>query len=141
MNHESGNAKYVGTFSAEKPEIVNILWWTSYWPGQEQPWYALGTSSFMKCARTCSYVKELSKHIPVTVEGKYGSISKCSRFDKDCSRKLKKQHKFYLSFENSLCTDYYTEKVIDALRDNVVPIIYGFVGYETILQPKPYIDV
>ena len=48
---------------------------------------------------------------------------------------------FYLSFENSLCVDYLTEKIWKILRRNVVPVVLGGVDYKAILPPNSYIDV
>jgi Glycosyltransferase family 10 (fucosyltransferase) C-term len=42
---------------------------------------------------------------------------------------LTKDYKFYLSFENSICRDYVTEKFFKALRHYVVPIVNGGVDY------------
>ncbi|GMR51385.1 hypothetical protein PMAYCL1PPCAC_21581, partial [Pristionchus mayeri] len=32
-------------------------------------------------------------------------------------------HFFYLAFENTICTDYVTEKVFDRLKNNIVPVV------------------
>ena len=50
-------------------------------------------------------------------------------------------YKFYLSFENSLCRDYVTEKLWRILQINVVPIVLGSANYSEILPPHSYIDV
>ncbi len=52
------------------------------------------------------------------------------------------KYKFYLSFENSLCTDYITEKFSNALMYNMVPIVYGGGDYAKVLPyPKSFIDI
>ena len=38
---------------------------------------------------------------------------------------LPSKYKFYLSFENSVCEDYVTEKFFRALRDRVLPVVMG----------------
>lgn len=61
------------------------------------------------------YVKELSRHIGVDIYGKCGAFS-CSR-GKDCFRDIvEPDYFFYLSFENTLCDDYVTEKLMNPLR-------------------------
>lgn len=56
------------------------------------------------------YVNELKKHIDVDVYGGCGD-KQCPRFSgKECDNILNRDYKFYLSFENSNCKDYITEK-------------------------------
>ena len=38
---------------------------------------------------------------------------------------VEKEYMFYLSFENSLCKDYITEKFYDAMNHSIVPITLG----------------
>ncbi|XP_033362947.1 alpha-(1,3)-fucosyltransferase C-like [Bombus vosnesenskii] len=86
------------------------------------------------------YVNELSKHIPVDVYGKCGNMF-CPR-NEDCfARVVEPGYFFYLSFENSLCDDYVTEKLYNSLRYNVVPIVYGGANYSRYAPPRSYIDV
>ena len=54
---------------------------------------------------------------------------------------LERDYKFYLSFENALCTDYITEKLWKVLRINIVPIVLGGADYKQLLPPKSYIDI
>ncbi|CAC5411915.1 E2.4.1.214 [Mytilus coruscus] len=57
-----------------------------------------------------AYVKELSKYIDVDI---YGRCGKPCSFKEDCKIHLSKTYKFYVSFENSLCKDYLTEKYLE----------------------------
>lgn len=54
---------------------------------------------------------------------------------------LGKNYKFYLSFENSLCDDYVTEKFYNALLYNTVPIVFGGANYSKLAPKNSYIDV
>jgi hypothetical protein len=54
---------------------------------------------------------------------------------------LERDYKFYLSFENSLCRDYVTEKFYNALQFTAVPIVYGSASYSTVAPRNSYIDV
>lgn len=65
-----------------------------------------------------NYAVELNKTISVDIYGKCGPL-RCDRFQNSsaCSEMLRKNYKFYLSFENSNCVDYITEKLhVNALR-------------------------
>lgn len=71
------------------------------------------------------YGRELAKYITVDIYGKCGTL-KCPRTDENCFRRLDKDYKFYLSFENSNCQDYITEKFYDnGLRGGAIPIVMG----------------
>ena len=52
------------------------------------------------------------------------------------------KYKFYLSFENTYCRDYITEKTFKIFQDNIytVPIVRGSGPYKDILPPDTYID-
>ena len=55
---------------------------------------------------------------------------------------LERQYKFYLSFENSLCPDYVTEKLYNPLLYSTVPVVYNGADYESMMAPRhSYIDV
>jgi len=66
------------------------------------------------------YVKELSKYIPVDIYGKCGNLT-CSNRN-HCKEMIRRDYKFYIAFENSLCTDYVTEKLAIALIYDAVPV-------------------
>ena len=58
-----------------------------------------------------------------------------------CFKKLASQYKFYLSFENSICDEYVTEKLTRAFASNVVPIVFGGANYSQITPPNSVINV
>ena len=62
------------------------------------------------------YVQELQRYIPVDIYGLCGPLTCDRRYEAYCLEKLRKQYKFYLSFENSNCKDYISEKFWKALR-------------------------
>ena len=59
----------------------------------------------------------------------------------DCMPMVGDNYKFYLSFENSLCRDYITEKFWKVLSYNVVPLVFGGGNYSLYAPKKSYIDV
>ncbi|CAD5115436.1 DgyrCDS4411 [Dimorphilus gyrociliatus] len=91
------------------------------------------------------YGNQLSKYMTIHVYGACGKDKryKCKRTksDNECYEMLDKKYKFYLSFENSLCTDYITEKAYKVLKHHVVPIVLGNVAYEEILPEHSFINV
>ena len=51
-----------------------------------------------------------------------------------------KCYKFYLSFENSVCNDYVTEKFYEILAHDLVPVVYGGINYAKVAPPHSYIN-
>ena len=92
------------------------------------------------------YVNDLKNEIPIDVYGKCGNLTceKSGRFrGKDiCRDKISKAYKFYLSFENSLCPDYSTEKIFlwYHMRRHIIPVYRGSPDIKRILPPNTYID-
>ncbi|XP_077289839.1 alpha-(1,3)-fucosyltransferase C-like [Arctopsyche grandis] len=87
-----------------------------------------------------SYVEELQKYIQVDIYGSCGPF-RCPRNDEHhCFDMLRTDYYFYLAFENSNCQDYVTEKVSNALVNNVVPIVLGGANYTKFLPPHSYLD-
>ena len=69
-----------------------------------------------------NYVRQLQKYIPVHLYGSCGTHRCPTRGD--CFATLKKMYSFYLSFENSICKDYVTEKFYsNALVHNMLPVV------------------
>ena len=90
-----------------------------------------------------SYVKELQKYIDVDIYGACGPL-KCSRETvgnpSDCYSMLERDYKFYLSFENSICKDYVTEKLETILHHFIVPVTLGGANYSQVAPPHSFIN-
>ncbi|KAL7642660.1 UNVERIFIED_CONTAM: hypothetical protein RMT77_007225 [Armadillidium vulgare] len=88
------------------------------------------------------YVKELQKFIPVDVYGKCGPL-KCGikQQVERCYKKMEKEYKFYLAFENNFCKDYVTEKLYKILNYHIIPVVRGSADYAAIAPPHSYINV
>lgn len=82
---------------------------------------------------------QLSSYIPIDIYGSCGDYS-CDRSGEGCFPRFAYQYKFYLSFENSLCRDYITEKFSNALKYNLVPIVYGAGDYSAVAPPNSFIN-
>lgn len=97
--------------------------------------------------RRWSYVKELksSLHNDLDIFGRClnGNRTVCpGHFDRDCT--ALKAYKFYLSFENSNCREYLTEKVFWNAYDKLaVPIIMGASREDCrrLLPPRSFLHV
>lgn len=106
-------------------------------------WFVSNCESF---SRREDIVEKIGQHITIDVYGKCGTLS-CptggEHFYKNeaCYEMLSKNYKFYLSFENSLCVDYVTEKLFNILNYDVIPVVYGGANYTHILPANSYIDV
>ncbi|XP_068213120.1 alpha-(1,3)-fucosyltransferase C-like [Palaemon carinicauda] len=92
------------------------------------------------------FVKSLQKYIKVDVYGRCGPL-KC-KCEGECALKqptycyemLERDYKFYMALENSLCKDYVTEKLFNALRYNVVPVVYSLANFSDIAPPNSFIN-
>ncbi|CDW55714.1 Glyco transf 10 domain containing protein [Trichuris trichiura] len=75
------------------------------------------------------YVQKLKQYMQVDAYGNCGNL-KCQKanatYEKvhPCEQTLKKDYKFYLAFETSVCEDYVTEKVFNLLDSHLVPIVF-----------------
>ncbi|XP_024947476.1 alpha-(1,3)-fucosyltransferase C isoform X2 [Cephus cinctus] len=84
-------------------------------------------------------VAALRKYIRVDIYGACGSY-KCDK-NQDCYGMLEKEYYFYISFENTLCVDYVTEKLYEILKRNVIPVVYGGANYTRFAPPRSYVNV
>ncbi|XP_067944446.1 alpha-(1,3)-fucosyltransferase fut-1-like [Watersipora subatra] len=89
-------------------------------------------------------MKALSKHIIINIYGRCTNNAPCLRGDRVCEGATHSEHRFYLSFENSLCKDYITEKFWKALYSagNFVPVVIGgtsMAEYTRVAPPDSFI--
>ena len=86
----------------------------------------------------------MQKHIKVDIYGECGiscNVKNENRYlSKQCRERLSREYMFFLSFENSFCEDYVTEKLFDSLLFDSVPIVYGLGNYEKWLPKSAYIN-
>jgi len=80
------------------------------------------------------YIRELQKHISVTIYGQCGKPCPAHAFhDKtvtNCKEIISYQYKFYFAFENSICNEYVTEKFFQILRFPIIPVVLGAGQYD-----------
>lgn len=62
------------------------------------------------------YVRRLQRYVDVEVFGRCGTLN-CSKSDNySCRLMMERNYKFHISFENSLCLDYVTEKFFEQVK-------------------------
>ena len=85
------------------------------------------------------YIEELKRHIDVYVVGRCGGHA-CGK-GRSCELDLLRVHTFYLSFENSFCAEYITEKLWQRIQEPIVPNVLGGADYKKHLPKHSYIDI
>ncbi|XP_047520159.1 alpha-(1,3)-fucosyltransferase C-like [Pieris napi] len=91
------------------------------------------------------FVEDLGKELDkfgwtIDVYGKCGTLSCPFRGEKSCNKMLENDYYFYLSFENSFAEDYVTEKLLTALNNYAVPVVYGGADYSRFLPEGSYLN-
>ena len=109
-------------------------------------WNSFSTSSLMRSSFTPSFISRARPTMmisPMALVLAASSIISPMSLNRapDFTRRCRNEAENYLSFENSLCRDYVTEKLWRILTINVVPVVLGKVNYSAILPPHSYIDV
>lgn len=79
--------------------------------------------------RNLKYELKDKYELDIDVYGDCGTFS-CGREEQDfCAKMINKDYYFYLSFENAFSEDYVTEKLLHAVQNTAVPIVYGGANY------------
>lgn len=89
------------------------------------------------------YVRKIRRYgVQVDVHGRCGPTGPCrGDTDTDCSLSLGRSYYFYLVFENALCEDYMSDKVVKALYNGAVPVVLSGANVDNFLPPGSYLDV
>ncbi|XP_053607599.1 alpha-(1,3)-fucosyltransferase C-like [Plodia interpunctella] len=105
-------------------------------------WFASNCHSKSKREEFVEQLRnELSKYNhTVDIYGKCGKLSCPRKKTQKCFELIKKKYYFYLSFENSYSVDYVTEKLLTALKNNAVPIVYGEANYTRFMPDGMYLN-
>ncbi|XP_055959009.1 alpha-(1,3)-fucosyltransferase C-like [Patella vulgata] len=87
------------------------------------------------------YVNLLRKYMPVDFYGRCGNMT-CDKTKShhNCTSKTAETYKFYLSFENTFCKDYATEKFFRAEASDIVAVVRGGANYSLLSPEKNYIQ-
>ena len=81
------------------------------------------------------------RHMPVDIYGKCGAHHCSRKNESGCYRDMERHYKFYLSFENSICDDYVTEKFFNILSYNVIPVTFGGANLTALgVPPRTHVD-
>ena len=100
------------------------------------------------------YIKELMKYVQVDIIGSCSNDANSSLTSRicvmtshlegsseECLQHLSATYKFYLSFENSLCKDYVTEKFYRTAQFDLIPVVLNGANMSLFAPPHSYIDV
>jgi alpha-1,3-fucosyltransferase len=83
--------------------------------------------------------KRMMELTTIDIYGNCGPL-KCQVDHQPCLDMLTTDYKFYLSFENSLCRDYITEKIYRPLTQYVIPIVFNGGNTTLFAPPKSFIN-
>ena len=90
-----------------------------------------------------NYIKKLQQFMKVDVFGRCGQ--KCpdkyetTNQKANCKEIISKKYMFYFAFENSICTDYITEKFFYILKYDIVPVVLGGGNYEYYVNKRYFL--
>lgn len=86
------------------------------------------------------FVKQLIRHgVPVDIYGRCSQRKIRENFT-DIVKKINNNYKFYLSFENSFCQDYVTEKFFKYYNLDVVLVVRGGLHYSQHFDESTFIN-
>lgn len=85
-------------------------------------------------------VKKLQENgIEVDIFGKCGNLTLPKNSNTEL-KLLEDNYKFYLSFENSLCEDYVTEKLFKVMNSIVIPVVYSGADLSRFVPERSHVN-
>ncbi|XP_003745167.1 galactoside 3(4)-L-fucosyltransferase-like [Galendromus occidentalis] len=85
------------------------------------------------------YVHLLQTEFPVHIVGPCSPQGfHCTR-RRSCMEKILPLYKFVLVFEDSICSDFVTERLLEVLRYDVIPIVSSGADYSAILPKESFV--
>ncbi|XP_032514846.2 alpha-(1,3)-fucosyltransferase C-like isoform X2 [Danaus plexippus] len=105
-------------------------------------WFVSNCSSKSKREIFMNYLQnELKQYnLSVDVYGSCGRFSCPRKMYKACAKLLQEDYYFYFSMENSFSEDYVTEKLLTALNNYAIPVVFGAADYTRFLPPGSYLN-
>ena len=86
------------------------------------------------------FVEELRKTVTIDIYGQCGDKQCLPKMSSECWKKLSKEYRFALAFENSICRDYVTEKFFHPLKYDIIPVVFGGADYSSFAPRQSFID-
>ena len=111
-----------------------------YAKGKTKGAYVYVSNCYSSHYNRLEVMKQLSKYIDVDIYGKCTNNKPCpERVSIGCEAEAHSKYRFYLSFENSLCKDYITEKFWKILRSSAgfIPVAIGGKSIEDYYRVAP----
>ncbi|XP_067939967.1 alpha-(1,3)-fucosyltransferase fut-1-like [Watersipora subatra] len=132
---------YGRTYAQENTNYKNF----NFAKGKTKGAYAYVSNCNSKQYDRLDFMKQLSAYVDVDVFGGCTKYSPCrTRFNTTCMSNLHSKYRFYLAFENSLCTEYITEKFWRTFESDkyFVPVAFGGLSideYDSVAPPNSFI--
>ncbi|XP_064634590.1 glycoprotein 3-alpha-L-fucosyltransferase A-like isoform X2 [Lineus longissimus] len=155
LRHVRGLVNWTATYRRDSVIVAPYEKFVPYTAGvtekPQQKNYASGKTKMVawlvsNCAAKSNRGKvaqELSRYVRVDIYGRCGHYT-CRKGEAKCFELLDKDYKFYLSFENSNCRDYITEKFyLNGMQHDIIPIVFGATraDYERSVPKHSFIHV
>ncbi|XP_037521653.1 alpha-(1,3)-fucosyltransferase C [Rhipicephalus sanguineus] len=87
-----------------------------------------------------NFSRELQQYMDVDVYGKCGPRDFPKTGVNASYEHFERNYHFILTFEDSICAEYVTEKLFTALKYDIVPVVFGGANYSRIAPRHFYID-
>ncbi|KAK3769115.1 hypothetical protein RRG08_051574 [Elysia crispata] len=110
----------------------------------EAAWFV---SQCNRPSRRMEYVRRMARWVDVHIYGQCGNYTcgqkgySMGNQKAECLKLLTKNYKFYLSFENTFCRDYVSEKFFNIFEDvDTVPVARGGADYKRLFPSGVFVD-